>query len=230
MDVLPPPFLSPPVVVDFLPLLGENRPSGCDYLSQNSASSGPVGGRLALFVHQWKIITNDPFILSVVTHGFKITLSPGFPGVLRQVTNIPRNPIAHATIVTEILSLLKKKAIVQVNDFPSLCLSPIFVVPKRSGGLRVILNLKQINLFIPPQHFRMEILPAVLPKLTADDWAVTIDLKDAYLHVPMHPESHRLLGFQYLNQTFLYQVLPFGLKDSPWVFTRIVASLSSLIK
>ena len=110
--------------------------------------------------------------------------------------------------------MLTKKAIVQVNDFPSLCLSPIFVVPKRSGGLRVILNLKQLNLFIPPQHFRMENLPVVLPHLSADDWAVTIDLSDAYLHVPMHLDSLRLLGFQYLNQTFLYHVLPFGLKVS----------------
>ena len=72
-------------------------------------------------------------VLSVVTRGFKITLSPGFPGVLRQVTNIPRNPVARATIVTEISSLLKKKAIVQVNEFPILCLSPIFVVPKRQA-------------------------------------------------------------------------------------------------
>ena len=87
-------------------------------------------------------------------------------------------------------------------SFPNICCSEAL------GGLRVILNLKQINLFIPPQHFRMETLPAVLPQLTADDWAVTIDLKDAYLHVPMNPEPHRLLGFQYLNQTFLYQVLP----------------------
>ena len=62
------------------------------------------------------------------------------------------------------------------------------------------------------------------------DWAFSLDLKDAYLHVPIHPESRSLLGFQYQNRTFQYQVLPFGLRDSPWVFTRLVATLVSHLR
>ena len=106
-DFRPPQFHSPPVdwaslLGEALPLLGEDRSPGSDFLSLNTVSSGPVGGRLALFAHQWEIVTNDPFILSIVSHGFKISLSPGFPGVLRQVTNIPGDPVARATILTEI--------------------------------------------------------------------------------------------------------------------------------
>ena len=89
----------------------------------------------------------------------------------------------------------------------------------------MILNLKAINVFIPPQHFRMETLASILPTISPQDWAVSLDLRDAYLHVPIHPVSRRLLGFQYQNCTFQYQVLPFGLRDSPWVFTRLVATL-----
>ena len=40
-----------------------------------------------------------------------------------------------------------------------------------SGGLRVILNLKAINVFIPPQHFRMETLVSILPTISPQDWA-----------------------------------------------------------
>ena len=69
----------------------------------------------------------------------------------------------------------------------------------------------------------------VLNGLIADGWAVTIDLYDAYLHVPIHQDSPRLLGFQYLNQTFLYQVLPFGLKDSPGVFHQD-SSISNFLR
>ena len=74
---------------------------------------------------------------------------------------------------------MQKSAIVKVDDRPHFSLSPIFVIPKKkSGGLRVISNLKRINVFIPPQHFRMESLAAVLPQLHKDDWAerLTIDL------------------------------------------------------
>ena len=89
------------------------------------------------------------------------------------------------------------------------------------SDLRVILNLKEFNLFISTQHFRMETLNVILPQLSASDW----DLKDAYLHVPIHSSSRRFLGFQFMGKTFQYKVLPFGLKDSPWVFTRVVATL-----
>ena len=88
------------------------------------------------------------------------------------------------------------------------------------GDLRIILNLKKINVFISIQHFRMETQNVILPNLRAQDWAVSIYLKDAYLHVPVHPQSRRLLGFK-----FLHKVLPFGLKDSPWVFSREVAKV-----
>ena len=71
----------------------------------------------------------------------------------------------------------------------------------------------------------METLNVILPNLRADGWAVSLDLKDAYLHVPVHPQSRRLLGFKYQDKTYVYKVLPFGLKDSPWVFSRIVATV-----
>ena len=183
-----------------------------------------MGGRLCLFLSAWQSITQDPFILSVIAHGFRISVSPDFPGVLRKVTKPLRSLEAHRSVLEEISSLITKQAIVQVSDSPALSLSPIFVIPKRSGGLRVILNLKAINIFIPPQHFRMETLASILPTISPQDWAVSLDLRDAYLHVPIHPVSRRLLGFQYQNRTFQYQVLPFGLRDSPWVFTRLVAA------
>ena len=184
-----------------------------------------MGGRLRLFLSQWRRITDDVFVLSVVAHGFIISPSQDFPGVLRLKTITPRNPLAQAKIEEEVASLLQKCAIVKVDDRPHLSLSPIFVILKKYGGLRVILNLKRINVFIPPQHFRMESLAAVLPQLLKEDWAVTLDLQDAYLHVPIHPSSRHLLCFAYKDQVYQYQVLPFGLKDSPWVFTRLVAVL-----
>ena len=137
----------------------------------------------------------------------------------------PQDPKVVLRIQEEIRDLISKDAIVQIDDVPNLCLSPIFVIPKKSGDLRVILNLKEFNLFISTQHFRMETLSVILPQLSASDWAVSIDLQDAYLHIPIHPLSRRFLGFQFLGRTFQYRVLPFGLKVSPWVFTRVVATL-----
>ena len=197
-----------------------------DYMGEfRVCGDPPVGGRISLFVEKWQEVTVDSFVLSVIKNGFQISVQNHFPGVIRKVTVSPRDPEVILCIQDEIRDLISKNAIDQIIDYPSLCLSPIFVIPKKSGDLRVILNLKEFNLFISTQHFRMETLNVILPQLSASDWAVSIDLKDAYLHVPIHPSSRRFLGFQFLGKTFQYKVLPFGLKDSPWVLTRVVATL-----
>ena len=136
--------------------------------------------------------------------GFSNFSSKQFPGGVKGRHPTPRDPKAHLAICKEIQELIQRNAIVQVDNFPLLCLSPIFVIPKKKGDLRVILNLKKINVFISvQQHFRMETLNVILPDLRPQDWAVSLDLKDAYLHVPVHPQSRRLLGFRFLSKTYV---------------------------
>ncbi|XP_041453564.1 uncharacterized protein LOC121406623 [Lytechinus variegatus] len=57
--------------------------------------------------------------------------------------------------------------------------------------------MKMINEFIQPDHFRMETLASILPSLKASDWAASLDLRDAYFHIPIHPASRDLLGFRF---------------------------------
>ena len=56
------------------------------------------------------------------------------------------------------------------------------------------------------------------------EWFTTIDLKDAYFHVPVAPHHRQFLRFAYRGRHFQFTVLPFGLSLSPRVFTRVVAA------
>ena len=49
-----------------------------------------------------------------------------------------------------------------------------------------------------------------------------IDIKDAFLHVPINPRFQRLLAFRLQNQLYFFQALPFGLNTAPWVFMRLL--------
>ena len=51
------------------------------------------------------------------------------------------------------------------------------------------------------------------------DWAVSIDLTDAYLHVPIHPQSRKYLHFVLGNQVFQFMALPCGMSLSLWILT-----------
>ena len=66
-----------------------------------------------------------------------------------------------------------------------------------------------------------------LSALEEGDWLVFLDLKDAYLHVPIHEDYHKYLRFAYLNdqgviEVFQWVVLPFGLSSCPRVFTKLL--------
>ena len=58
---------------------------------------------------------------------------------------------------------------------------------------------------------------------------ISLDLQDAYLQVPVHPQSRRYLRFCLGHLVYQFRVLCFGLSSSPQVFTRVMAPVSSVM-
>ena len=56
-------------------------------------------------------------------------------------------------------------------------------------------------------------------------FATSLDLSDAYHHVPMREGSHVYLCFQVKDKRYMYMVLPFGLMTAPWAFTQVVKQI-----
>jgi hypothetical protein len=56
---------------------------------------------------------------------------------------------------------------------------------------------------------------------------VSLDLSDAYLHVPMHHSTRKYLRFAIDDRVYTFHALPFGLSTSPWVFTRVMNAVVS---
>lgn len=55
-----------------------------------------------------------------------------------------------------------------------------------------------------------------------------LDLKDAYLTVPIHPSHWRFLRFHWQGKVYEYAALPFGLATAPRLFTMpVLANLTS---
>ncbi len=75
--------------------------------------------------------------------------------------------------------------------------SRYFIVPKKDGGLRPILDLQVLNDSVMLLKFKMLTLRQIVPHIRSEDWSVTIDLKDAYFHTSILPYHRKFLRFAF---------------------------------
>ena len=133
------------------------------------------------------------------------------------------NPLSAPVLREEIAALLAKGAIEPVPpaEMESGFYSPYFIVPKKSGGSRPILDLRVLNRCLHKLPFRMLTQRRILQCVRPRDWFAAIDLKDAYFHVSILPRHRQFLRFAFEGRAWQYKVLPFGLSLSPRVFTKL---------
>jgi hypothetical protein len=66
--------------------------------------------------------------------------------------------------------------------------------------------------------------------LRAGDWAVTIDISQAYHHVPVNANIEGYLAFQHSGRYFVYQGTPFGVSTAPRVFSKIMHHCATVVR
>ena len=79
----------------------------------------------------------------------------------------------------------------------------------------------QAQHFSGHKKFKMETPESIRTSLVPGEWVSSIDLSDAYLHIPIHPNSRKYLRFCHRSQVFQFYP-PFGLVTAPQIVTMIV--------
>jgi len=107
---------------------------------------------------------------------------------------------------------------IQARVFYSL----VFLVKKQNGNWRPIIDLSKLNKYISAGKFRMETTEAVREALQVGDWVASVDLTDAYFHIPIRVSSRKYLRFTHRGAVYQYRVLPFGICTAPLIFTLVM--------
>ncbi len=188
-----------------------------------------VGARLLKFSKNWERVTDDRWILDAVAGGVKFD----FLSQPRQNSAPPQIKMSSEMVAVcdqEVRDLILKKAVREIVDGSEGFVCSLFVIPKKTGGFRPIVNLKPLNKFIKYEHFKMENLQAVRFLLREGDWMVKVDLKDAYLTVPIHPSHQKFVRFQWQGRIFEFTCLAFGLAPAPRIFTKILKVVMAFVR
>lgn len=177
------------------------------------------GGRLRKFIQYWKQATSHPWPLSVIQEGYKIQFIRRPIPWRNKTKRISQEDQLH---VNEAIEKFLAGGMIEVSPSQNRdYLSNFFTIQEKSKR-RPILDCQKLNQFIQVNHFKMEGIPALREIIEPDDFICKIDLKDAYVVVPINEESKDFLTFENQGTVYRYRSLAFGLSVSPRIFSKIM--------
>ena len=173
--------------------------------SSKASLSPPVGGCLRSFRRDWQTNKCSSNLLNI-TNGYVLPFlsKPNlvrFPLIVSEYKTLPKDQ----ALANCIQSLLSKIATERVENVKSLGFySRLFLVPKPQQRWRPVIDLSRLNTFLHVEKFKMETPESIRTSLVPGERVSLIDLSDAYLHIPIHPNSRKYLRFCHRSQVFQF--------------------------
>ncbi|VDI09965.1 Hypothetical predicted protein [Mytilus galloprovincialis] len=76
----------------------------------------------------------------------------------------------------------------------------------------------------------MDTMPKVINLVKPNDWAISLDLSDAYFHVPIFQGHRQYMRFCVQNQCYQWKAMCFGPTCAPRIFTKIVSVVAAYLR
>ena len=174
---------------------------------------------------------SDPdweYILKGAVFGFRVINPDCQASYLPKLRQNRDKDIIQTKLLTEI-----DRGCISVVDQPPTCVHNIFCVPKEDGGGRAIVDCSRpagesVNLFTDAVavKFSYKSVDHVAQAMEKGDYMATLDIKDAYRAVSIHPRDRERQGLHWaFNQgccTYMEDNrLCMGLSSSPYVFSKL---------
>ena len=129
------------------------------------------------------------------------------------------NPLKQKYLQDEVKYLLE-------NDFiepsQSNYSSPCILVPKSNGTYRMCTDYRKVNSVTKTDSFPIPRIDDCIDKVGNSKYVTKFDLLKGFWQVPQTERAKEVSAFATPNGLYQYRVMPFGMKNSPATFQRLV--------
>ena len=164
------------------------------------------------------------------TEGAELGLAPNFECKI-QLTDpkkpiyIPsyRLPAKHKEEVDRQVAEMLKQGVIETSK--SLYNFPILLVPKKEGSWRLCVDFRKLNAVTVPDRFPAQCVDDVINSFGDSDFFTSIDLVKGYYQIRLSEDSKEYTAFSTSTGHYHFKRLPFGLRNAPVVFIRLIRQI-----
>ncbi|UYV75361.1 hypothetical protein LAZ67_12003633 [Cordylochernes scorpioides] len=131
-----------------------------------------------------------------------------------------RRPLAEYGEIKRQVEELSKKGLIRENQSP--WAFPVVLVSKKDGSQRMCIDYRKLNAITIDDKQPLPYIQDMFDRLHNAKYFTTLDIAWGYWHVEMHPDSVEKTAFITNDGHYEFLVMPFGLKNAPSTFQRII--------
>lgn len=170
---------------------------------------------LLTYKNLWKV--DRPYLTTWTNHEIVLTTDKPLATRPRRFTEEKQQ------IIEDEIQKMEAAGIVEGSS--SSYASEIVLVRKSTGEWRLCIDFRLINQFTVDDKFPLPPIQDLLHCIKGSKYFVMLDLRSGYWQIPMSHEARKYTAFRTPRGLKQFKVMPFGLKNAPATFQRMMEEI-----